>query len=122
MHPAVRELRPLLAPDGADLDGSVVDAEVAVGLLVEVRRLTGERDQSFGDCAWVTDKRARVGDVDAVYPEGRTVGDGWVRVQVLRDPTDVRHAPRATDQRPVLRLRRHHRGGRNGWPPFQVGC
>lgn len=46
VHPQLWKLLPLLAPDVADLGGAVVEAEVAVGLLAEVRRLTTERDQA----------------------------------------------------------------------------
>lgn len=139
----------------------MVEADVAVGLLAQVRRLTSERDQAralawsyehptfsyadfgieldaggepvepawltspvapyeevlnadlarftgsgygtvygpqvaslaVGDCAWVTDKGEAPGDVDTVYAQVREVGDGWVRIQILTGPTDVRHAP-----------------------------
>jgi hypothetical protein len=56
VHPALRELVPLLAPDPADLGGAVVEAEVAVGLLAEVRRLTAERDQARA-LAWSYEHR-----------------------------------------------------------------
>lgn len=161
VHPELRQLLPLLAPDAAALDGAGVEADVGVGLLAEVRRLTAERDQArglawsyehrlfdysaigieldeagnplepawlsspaapyervldadltrftgsgygtvhgqqviglaVGDCVWLTDKGAPPGAVDTVYVQVREVANGWVRVQVLTDPTDVRHAP-----------------------------
>ena len=57
MHPELRQLLPLLAPDAAALDGAEAEAEVAAGLLAEVRRLTAERDQARG-LAWSYEHRS----------------------------------------------------------------